>query len=128
MRTKVEVGYIKSKDHWMSDIPVAQVASNLHYWSPWRDSFMLSPSKKSQVQKIVTTNLLKLGSVDLIHISSRIGSMAKDQIEVNIKSVTSPANSGEWSAVKGFNDPLIFGSRVGNVPNLLSELTFKVGL
>lgn len=124
----VDVGWIDSPNHWMSDVPVAQVASNLHDWSPWRDSFMLSDTRVKQVQAIVTTELQKFGRISLDSIVRNVGEKARDQIEVNIKNVSSPSNSESWAAVKGFNDPLIFGSRTGETPNLISALTFKVGV
>lgn len=124
----VDVGWIDSKDHWMSEVPVAQVASSLHDWSPWRDSFMLSDTRVAQVQSVVNSELPKLGSDNFNHIISNIGEKAKNQIEVNIRGVSSPSNSEEWAAIKGFNDPLIFGSRTGEEPNLISELTFKVSV
>ena len=126
--TSVEVGYIDSKEHWLSEVPVAQVAANLHYWSPWKDTFMLSDSKRAQVQKIVTTELKRLGVVGIDTVAKCVGEKAVNQIEVNIKGVSSPANSTEWTEIKGFNDPLRFGSRTGEEPNLISELTFKVGM
>ena len=126
--TSVDVGYIDSKDHWLSEVPVAQVAANLHYWSPWKGTFMLSDSKKQQVQEIVTTELRKFGITSIDTVARNVGKKAVNQIEVNIKGVSSPANSTEWAEIKGFNDPLVFGSRTGEEPNLISELTFKVGL
>lgn len=124
----VDVGWIDSPDHWMSDIPVSVVASSLHHWSPWRDSFMLSLSKSQQVKNIVASEISKIGSLSMYTIAENVGKKAKDQIEVNIRSVSSPQNSEEWAAVKGFNDPLLFGGRTGDEPNLISALTFKVGL
>lgn len=126
--TYVDVGWIDSPNHWMSDVPVAQVASSLHHWSPWRDSFMLSDTRTKQVQAIVTTELQKFGSISLASVVRNVGEKARDQIEVNIKGVSSPPNSDEWEAVKGFNDPLVFGSEKGYEPNLISALTFKVGV
>lgn len=126
--THVDVGWIDSPNHWMSDVPVAQVASSLHDWSPWRDSFMLSETRIKQVQSIVATELQKFGDVGFWNVLRNVGEKAKDQIEVNIRGVSSPPNSEAWAAVKGFNDPLIFGSRTGEEPNLISALTFKVGV
>ena len=126
--TKVDVGYIDSKDHWMNKgISVAQVANNLHYWSPWKKTFMLDVENKAQVQSIVTKELRKLGMLSVAQVAKCIGSDAKDKIVDNIISVDSPKNSTEWADVKGFNDPLRFGSRTGQEPNLISELTFRVG-
>ena len=126
--TKVDVGYIDSKDHWMNKgIPVAQVASNLHYWSPWKKTFMLDTDNSAQVQSIVTKELQKLGMMSVTQVAACIGQESKDQIEQNIVSVSSPKNSDGWADVKGFNDPLRFGSRTGEEPNLISELTFRVG-
>lgn len=126
--TYIEVGYIDSPNHWMSDVPVAQVASNLHYWSPWKDTFMLTDSKKHQLQKIITTELQNFGFISFNAVMRNIGEGAKDQIAANIQNVTSPRNSDEWASVKGFNDPLVFGSKTGEAPNLISALTFKVGV
>lgn len=131
--TSVSVGYIDSKNHWMSvrdgdPVPVAQVAMNLHYWSPWADSFMLSEQKKSQVQSIVSTQLKKLGFISVAAIAKLVGEQATNQIEVNIKGTSSPSNSEGWAEIKGFNDPLVYGSKIGEEPNLISELTFKVGI
>lgn len=123
----VDVGYIDSKDHWYSEVPVAQVAANLHYWSPWRDTFMLSESRVGQINNILQSELSKLGVVSIAQIATCVGEKAVKQIEVNIKNVSSPPNSQAWADVKGFNDPLVFGSRTGDEPNLISELTFKVG-
>lgn len=123
----VDVGYIDSKDHWYSEVPVAQVAANLHYWSPWRDTFMLSESRVGQVNHIVKTELQKLGTMSITQVATCVGEKAVKQIEVNIKNVSSPPNSQAWADVKGFNDPLVFGSRTGDEPNLISEITFKVG-
>lgn len=123
----VDVGYINSKDHWYSEVPVAQVAANLHYWSPWNDTFMLSESKVNQVNNIVRTELQKLGALSITQVATCVGERAVKQIEVNIQSVTSPPNSKDWADVKTFNKPLVFGSRTGDEPNLISELTFKVG-
>lgn len=126
--TKVDVGYIDSKDHWMNKgIPVAQVAENLHYWSPWKKTFMLDVENKEQVQSIVNRELSKLGMMSFAQLATCIGQESKEQIEQNIISVSTPKNSDEWIAVKTFNDPLRFGSKTGQEPNLISELTFKVG-
>ncbi len=126
--TKVDVGYIDSKDHWMNKgIPVAQVASHLHEWSPWKGTFLLGVENKDQVQTIVTNELRKFGMLSLDQVAKCIGQESKDQIEQNIISVSTPKNSDEWAAVKDFNDPLRFGSKTGQEPNLISELTFKVG-
>ena len=126
--TKVDVGYIDSKDHWMNKgVPVAQVANNLHYWSPWKATFMLDEGNKSQVQSIVTKELRKLGMMSVAKVAACIGSDAKDQIEVNIVTTSSPKNSDSWAEVKTFNNPLQFGSVTGQEPNLISELTFRVG-
>ena len=122
----VDIGYIDSKDHWMSKVPVAQVASSLHYYSPWADSFMLSETKRESIKKLVHSELTKLGFVDIYKVADCIGREGVGLIEVNIKSVNSPRNSTEWADFKGFNDPLVFGSRTGEEPNLISELTYKV--
>jgi hypothetical protein len=124
----VNVGYINSKDHWMNEgEPVGKIASYLHYWSPWKGQFMLSESNKQQVTDIIKSELRFLGVGTVAMFSSKIGAKAAKQIEHNIINVTSPPNSKEWVDIKTFNDPLIFGSRIGESPNLISELTFKVG-
>ena len=71
--------------------------------------------------------LSKLGMMSFAQVATCIGQESKEQIEKNIISVDSPKNSDDWANVKGFNDPLRFGSRTGQEPNLISELTFKVG-
>ena len=121
--TSVDVGYIDSKNHWMNpNIPVATVAAHLHYWSPWKDTFMLSEDKINQVQKIVTSELAFFGLKSMTQIAKEVGKKAAYQIEVNINNVQSPPNSKEWESYKGFNKPLVFGSREGFEPNLVSEL------
>ena len=65
--------------------------------------------------------------MSVAQVAACIGQESKDQIEQNIVSVSSPKNSDGWADVKGFNDPLRFGSRTGEEPNLISELTFRVG-
>lgn len=124
----VNVGYINSKDHWMSEgVPVAQVASHLHYWSPWKGQFMLSEDNKEQVTNIISSELHNINIGSIAVFSRKVGSKAVKQIESNIVNVTTPRNSKEWADIKTFNDPLVFGSRIGESPNLISELTFKVG-
>jgi hypothetical protein len=88
---------------------------------------MLSESNKQQVTDIIKSELRFLGVGTVAMFSSKIGAKAAKQIEHNIINVTSPPNSKEWVDIKTFNDPLIFGSRIGESPNLISELTFKVG-
>ena len=124
----VNVGYIDSKEHWMNEgQSVADVASHLHYWSAWNDTFMLSEDKQSQVQTIVDTALNRLGEVPVRAVAERIAAVAEQQIQSNIIEVTSPSNSPEWVAIKGFDDPLLYGSRSGQEPNLISEITSKIG-
>jgi len=124
----VNVGYINSKDHWMNDgVPVAQIASHLHYWSPWKGQFMLSENNKQQVTDIIRSELSFLSVDNVVFFSNKVGAKAAKQIEKNIINVEVPPNSKEWADIKGFNDPLRFGSRIGESPNLISELTFKVG-
>jgi hypothetical protein len=124
----VNVGYIDSKEHWVQEgQSVADVASHLHYWSAWNDTFMLSEDKQSQVQEIVNDLLPRLGRVPFESIARTIGKYGEQAIEENIVNVTSPSNSPEWAEIKGFNDPLIFGSGSGQEPNLISEITSKIG-
>lgn len=124
----VDVGYINSPTHWKNDVPVAQIAATLHYDSAWNDTFMLSDTKESEVKSIVSFALNKVkDSLDLSKAAVIVGKDAVITIEENILGATSPANSKEWAAEKGFNDPLVHGSRIGQEPNLISELTYKVG-
>lgn len=124
----VNVGYINSKDHWMNEgVPVAQIASFNHHWSPWKGQFMLTASNKQQVTDIIKSELPSIGAVSVIEFASRVGKKSVEQIAKNIVSVQVPPNSKEWAEIKGFNDPLVFGSKIGEAPNLISELTFKVG-
>lgn len=133
-RTKVDVGYIDTPNHWLSekrghDLPVAALASHLHDHSPWADQFMLSESKTLEVTKSVQEVLaVSFGKVPTYATASLIGVKLAKDIEHNIQSVTSPPNSTEWANIKGFNNPLVFGSdsRVNEAPNLVSELTHKV--
>ena len=131
-KATVEVGYINSPDHWNDKrigqpIPVAQLASHLHYWSPWRDTFMLSESKKGQVQSIVSDEMRKLGNISVYTFANNVGKRAANQIEMNIHSTKSPPNSESWANHKGFNDPLEYGSRKDETPNLISEIRYTVG-
>lgn len=133
-RMKVDVGYINTPTHWLSakmghDFSVAALASHLHDNSPWADQFMLSESKKSEVnttvQKVLVTSFGKVSP----HLTANlIGMQLAEDIKDNINNVSSPSNSTEWADIKGFNDPLVFGSdsRVNETPNLISELTHKV--
>jgi hypothetical protein len=108
-------------------VPVAQIASHLHYWSPWKGQFMLSEMNKQQVTDIIKSELISL-SVDSVAVFfNKIGTKTAKQIERNIINVEVPSNSKEWEDIKGFNDPLRFGSKIGQSPNLISEITFKVG-
>jgi hypothetical protein len=127
-QNSVNVGYINSKEHWMNEgDSVGEIASHLHYWSAWKDTFMLSESKASQVEKIVASEMDRLGSTSVTQWASSIGNKAAKQIAKNIDDVQHPPNKDEWVKVKGFNDPLEYGSRDGEEPNLISELTYRVG-
>ena len=127
-KQSVNVGYIDSKDHWMNDgVPVAQIASYLHDWSPWKGQFMLSEMNKQQVTDIIKSELSFLSVDNVVLFSNKIGTKAAKQIERNIINVEVPQNNKEWADIKGFNDPLRFGSKIGESPNLISEITFKVG-
>jgi hypothetical protein len=124
----VNVGYIDSPEHWMNEgDSVGEIARHLHYWSAWKDTFMLSETKKSQVADIVRDEIRFLPNMSVAQWTRRIGQQAASQIEENILTVQIPRNSIGWQQIKGFNDPLAFGSVVGQEPNLVSEITFKVG-
>lgn len=131
-RLKVDVGWIDTPNHWMASLTnhsftVANVASDLHYYSRWEDSFALSETRTDQVNDVVHKTLnTSFGKVPTYQVASLIGHNLQNAVEVNIKAVNSPDNSAEWAEVKGFNDPLVFGSRIGETPNLISELTHKV--
>lgn len=124
----VNVGYIDSPEHWMNEgDSVGEIASHLHYWSAWKDTFMLSDTKKSQVSEIIRDEIQHLPNMTVAQWAKRIGQQAASQIETNLLTVTVPSNSIGWQEIKGFNDPLAFGSAIGQEPNLVSEITFKVG-
>ncbi len=125
--TSVNVGYIDSKIHWDNDVPVAQVAANLHYWSPWENTFMLTETRKSQINDAIKQEINTLGVESIESVAGSVGKRLAKQIQVNIREVSTPPNSEGWAEIKGFNDPLIYGSRIGQEPNLISELTYKVG-
>lgn len=122
----INVGYINSPNHWNNDFPVAQLASHLHYWSPWRDQFMLSQSKSDQVKNVVISEMGRFGNTSFDVILENIGVRLRDQIKDNIIAVSIPPNSESWANEKGFNDLLRHGSMIGQEPNLISELTFEV--
>lgn len=131
-RVKVDVGWIDSPNHWMAsiaghDFTVANVASDLHYYSRWEDSFALSETRAKEVNEVVHRTLDKsLGNVPVHTVANLIGNNLQKIVETNIKEVDSPDNSEEWANIKGFNDPLVFGSRIGETPNLISELKHRV--
>lgn len=133
-RTKVDVGYVNTPNHWLSakmghDFSVAALASHLHDNSPWADQFMLSESRSSEVNNTVQQVLsVSFGKMPNHLTANLIGMQLAEDIKDNINNVSSPPNSTEWADIKGFNDPLVFGSdsRIGETPNLISEITHKV--
>ena len=129
-RTKIEVGWLTGVEHWRSSplnpITVAGLAAHLHYYSDWRGQFMFDSSKKNQVQDIIDSNLSHSLSLDFKSTAKMVGYELAESLRINIIEVKSPANSPKWAEIKGFNDPLIFGSRVGASPNLLSEVGYQV--
>lgn len=131
--TDIDVGYINSPNHWWAQKhghywPIAALATDLHYYSPWQDTFMLTPTRYAEINSTVHWVLNQsFGKIPFILVCNRIGSELSDDLKENIREVNSPANSEQWASYKGFNDPLIFGSEYGNTPNLISEVTFKVG-
>lgn len=129
--TSVDAGWLHEVNHWNSDpknpITVPTLAAHLHYNSEWEDSFMLSYKRNMEVNTIVQINLNKyLGILDIPVIADRIGADMAKRIKVNIEDVSSPANNTNWASIKGFNDPLIYGSASGKTPNLLSEINWEV--
>lgn len=124
----VNVGYINSPEHWMSEgDSVGEIARHLHYWSPWNDTFMLSDTKKGQVSSIIREEIPALPRMPVAQWVANVGQHAVSKVQENIRDVDSPSNSDDWEQIKGFNDPLAFGSRIGKSPNLVSEVTFKIG-
>ena len=129
---KLDVGYVDAKNHWWAEKtgnywPVSALAADLHYYSPWADSFMLSETKYNEVNATVHWVLSKsFGKSPLSTVMVKLGNELKDDIVTNIKEVDSPANNEKWASYKGFNDPLVWGSEIGNEPNLVSEVSYKV--
>jgi len=129
---KVDVGYINSPNHWLSskrgkEFSVAALASHLHYYSDWDDTFMLSDTKKSEVSRTVNTVLnTTFGNIPPTAVATLIGVALGKDIAVNIQNVSYPPNEDRWASIKTFNDPLVYGSAIGSTPKLISEITHKV--
>lgn len=129
----VQVGWIDSEAHWYGDgvFTTAALASNLHYWSRWgRDSghsFMIDSGDTAEVNavvtKFVTSNMLENPNVAL----HGIGIALRDVIKHRIETTSSPANADSWAARKGSDHPLMYGSNKGESPNLLDEVTYRIG-
>lgn len=128
--TCVNVGWLNNVDHWTSTpenpITVPQLAALLHYWSPWADQFMFTRNEGTQVFNIVEHKLRWLSSDNFKEVANNIGSALSFQLKENIENVSTPSNSPKWSDVKGFNDPLIFGSAYGQSPSLLGEVKWEL--
>ena len=130
--TKVEVGYVDAKNHWWAAKsgnfwPVSALAADLHYYSPWADSFMLSDTKYAEINTTVQWVLKRnFGQVPFQVVVRKLGEELKDDIVNNIRDVDSPENNPKWAAYKNINDPLVFGSAHGYEPNLVSEVSYKI--
>lgn len=129
--TQVDVGWLEGVNHWNSNpnnpITVPALAAHLQYNSPWAGQVLLDPYDSTKVSRIVSGNLRKsFGVMDFKMVANAIGSDLRDFIKVSIKNVSSPSNAPTWAAIKSFNDPLVYGSYIGNTPNLISELGWEV--
>lgn len=130
--TKIEVGYVDAKNHWWAAKsgnfwPVSALAADLHYYSPWADSFMLSETKYAEINATVHWVLKNyFGKAPFKVMVKKLGEELKDDIVNNIQSVNSPSNNPIWASYKGFNNPLVFGSEMGYEPNLVSEVSYKI--
>lgn len=122
--TSVEVGWLDGKIHWTGKIPVAQLASHLHFYSPWEDTFMFSQTKTKQVDSIVQAALLK--GMTFQGTAMYIGKQLEAKLKSNIEAVTTPSNDPKWAAKKGNNKPLQYGSLTGDSPNLISTISSVV--
>lgn len=127
-RTSVEVGWLDNVEHWASDgnptIMIPWLASHLHYYSPWEDSFMFSQTRTKQVDAVVQAALHK--GMAFNNTAIYIGKQLEARLKKNIESVTSPSNDPKWAAKKGNNKPLQWGSLNGNTPNLISSISSVV--
>ena len=123
-RTSVEVGWLNGEMHWTGDLPVYKLASHLHFYSPWQDTFMFSQTKTKQVDIIVQAALRK--GMTFQGTAMYIGKQLEAKLKSNIESVTSPSNDPKWAAKKGNNKPLQWGSLNGNTPNLISSISSVV--
>lgn len=130
-KTQVDVGWLEGVVHWNSNpnnaITVPALASHLHFNSPWAGQVLVDPYDSTAVSRIVSSNLRKsFGVLDFNMVANAIGSDLRDFVEVSIKNVSSPSNAQSWADIKTFNDPLVYGSYLGNTPNLISELDWEV--
>ena len=123
-RTSVEVGWLNGEMHWTGDLPVYKLASHLHFYSPWQDTFMFSQTKTKQVDIIVQAALRK--GMTFQGTAMYIGKQLEAKLKSNIEAVTSPSNDPKWAAKKGNNKPLQWGSLNGNTPNLISSISSVV--
>lgn len=130
-QNKIKVGWIDSKDHWMNPgVPVAQVAANLYYDSPWgglNNTLIYDRWHVDQIRSILSKDLKLLGAGTFREVLNITGEHLQQQLVRNIVETDSPSNSGWWADWKGFNKPLQYGSLTGETPNLISEVTYKVG-
>jgi hypothetical protein len=130
--TKIEVGYVDAKNHWWAAKsghfwPVSALAADLHFYSPWADSFMLSETKYAEINATMQWVLkTSFGKAPFSVVVKKLGEELKDDIVSNIQSVNSPSNNPMWASYKGFNNPLVFGSEMGYEPNLVSEVSYKI--
>ena len=123
-RTQVEVGWLTPETHWTGDVSVPMLASHLHFYSPWQDTFMFSQTKVGQVNAVVRS-ALNLG-LPLGVTYKYIGKQLEAKLASNIEAVTSPSNDPDWAAYKGNSKPLQWGSRLGKTPNLISSISSVV--
>lgn len=123
-RTQVEVGWLNGEMHWTGDIPVYKLASHLHFYSRWQDTFMFSQTKTKQVDVIVQAALRK--GMTFQGTAMYIGKQLEAKLKSNIKAVTSPDNDPDWAAYKGNDKPLQWGSLSGKSPNLISSISSVV--
>ncbi len=122
--TSVEVGWLNGEMHWTGDLPVYKLASHLHFWTPWQDTFMFSQTKTKQVDVIVQAALRK--GMPFHRTAMYIGKQLEAKLKSNIEAVTSPDNDPDWAAYKQNKKPLQWGSLSGRSPNLISSISSVV--
>lgn len=105
--------------------PVASVAEKHEYGNRWLNipirSFMRTTIHEKETAWVDLTAKLFASGLSVEQVMNQMGAVIRGDVQNKIVSISSPPNSQETIARKGFNDPLI------DTKTMLRSISFKTG-